>query len=129
MQYTSATANKLLKKITAERDALLKREQKLSIFQIDPQDRPALIDRGGAQTCYALATRDEYTAHHASWYAHVMARSAHDKGNTFGVASWGTRPHTHHDMRVVMAQAANGNSNQRRAADPARVVVGLRSAG
>ena len=32
MQYTSATANKLLKKITAERDALLKREQKLSIF-------------------------------------------------------------------------------------------------
>ena len=32
MQYTSATANKLLKKITAERDALLKKEQKLSTF-------------------------------------------------------------------------------------------------
>jgi len=56
-------------------------------------------------------------------------RSAHDKGNTEGVASWDTRPHAHHGMRVVMAQAASGNSNQRRAADPARVAAGLRPAG
>ena len=84
----------------------IERTRELSVFQTEPISRRPLNDRTRAWAFVMLKLLGIDTSHiYASLYADVMARSAHDKGNTFGVASWGTWPHTHHDLRVMIAKA------------------------